>query len=70
MFSPPLQILPQTWWLYMLASIILFNVISLTLWYASLKTVKAWIVSALRSLRPLFGASFAWLLFGETLSLV
>ena len=57
-------------WTYLVSYVILFNVIGLTLWFASLKTVKGWIVSALRSLGPIFGAPFAWLLFGETLSII
>jgi drug/metabolite transporter (DMT)-like permease len=57
-------------WEYLLAYIILFNVIGLTMWFASLKTVKTWIVSALRAVGPLVGAPFAFLLLGETLTLI
>ena len=57
-------------WEYMAAWVILFNVIGLTMWFSSLKTVKGWIVSALRAIGPIAGAPVAWLLFGETLSLI
>lgn len=40
----------------------------LTLWYGALKSVKSWIVSSLRALGPLAGATLAWLGFGETLT--
>lgn len=56
-------------WLYLIIYVVLFNVISLTLWYMSLKSVKGWIVSALRYIGPILGAPVAYLLFGETLSL-
>lgn len=55
-------------WLHLLIYVILFNVIGLTLWYSSLKTVPGWIVSALRALGPLLGAPVAYLFFRETLS--
>ncbi|KKQ96090.1 MAG: hypothetical protein UT56_C0002G0047 [Candidatus Levybacteria bacterium GW2011_GWB1_39_7] len=55
-------------WIYLLVYVILFNVISLSLWFASLKSVRGWIVSALRYIGPVLGAPVAFLLFGETLS--
>lgn len=55
-------------WTYFLAWIILFNVIGLTMWFAALKTVKGWMVSALRAVGPIAGAPLAWLLFGEMLT--
>lgn len=55
-------------WLYLLIATILFNVFGLTFWFASLKTVKGWIVSALRSIGPIAGAPVAYFLFGETIS--
>jgi len=58
----------STGWTYLILYIVLFNVIGLTLWYASLKSVKGWIVAALRSLGPLVGVPLAWFLFGETLT--
>ena len=57
-----------TGWFYLSISVVLFNVIGLTLWFSSLKTVPAWIVSSLRALGPLLGAPIAFLIFGETLS--
>lgn len=55
-------------WIYLILATILFFIFSLTLWFASLKTVKGWVVSALRSLGPLVGAPFAYFLFGESLN--
>lgn len=55
-------------WLYLLIYVLLFNVISLTLWYMSLKTVQGWIVSALRYVGPILGAPVAYLLFKEVLN--
>ena len=69
-FSPltKLDFQPQGW-IYLLIYVILFNVLGLTLWYASLKTVKGWIVSSLRYVGPILGAPVAYFLLGETLSL-
>lgn len=55
-------------WLHLLIYVVLFNVIGLTLWFSSLKTVPGWIVSALRALGPILGAPIAYLVFKETLS--
>lgn len=55
-------------WFYMAVSVLLFTVLSLTLWYSSLKSVKGWIVSALRSIGPILGAPVAWLVFGQKLT--
>jgi len=57
-------------WVYLVGYTILFSCIGLTLWFASLKTVKSWIVSSLRALGPLIGVPFAYLLLGETLTAV
>lgn len=57
-------------WIYILSYSVLFYAIGLTLWFASLKTVKSWIVSSLRALGPLIGAPFAYFLLGETLTFV
>jgi drug/metabolite transporter (DMT)-like permease len=57
-----------TAWTYFLFYLLFWNVISLTLWFSSLKTVKGWMVSALRALGPLMGAPFAFFLLGETLT--
>jgi len=56
-------------WVYLLIYVVLFNVLGLTFWYASLKTVKGWIVSSLRYIGPVIGAPVAYFLLGETLSL-
>ena len=40
----------------------------MTMWLASLKSVKGWIVSALRAIGPIAGVPVAWLLFGEILT--
>ncbi len=55
-------------WAYLLIYVILFNVIALTLWFASLRSVRGWIVSALRYIGPVLGAPIAYFLFGETLN--
>lgn len=55
-------------WLHLLIYVLLFNVIGLTLWFSSLKTVPGWMVSALRALGPMLGAPIAYLFFKETLS--
>jgi len=64
----PYPTLHPTGWFYLLVSILLFNVIGLTLWFSSLKTVPAWIVSALRAIGPLAGAPIAYFLFRETIT--
>jgi len=68
-FTKPETFTNPMGWKYLLAYVILFNVISLTFWYASLKTVKGWIVSSLRYVGPILGAPVAYFLLGETLSL-
>ncbi len=55
-------------WIYLISSTILFNVFGLTFWFASLKNVKGWMVSALRALGPIAGAPFAYFMFKEVLS--
>ncbi len=68
-FIKPTTFVNLMGWKYLLAYVILFNVISLTFWYASLKSVKGWIVSALRYVGPILGAPVAYFLLRETLSL-
>lgn len=68
-FTKPTTFANLMGWKYLLTYVILFNVISLTFWYASLKTVKGWIVSTLRYVGPILGAPVAYFLLGETLSL-
>lgn len=55
-------------WVYLVLSTIIFTTVGLTLWFASLKSVKGWIASAMRSLGPIAGLPFAYFLFGEKLS--
>lgn len=65
---------PQTFdfftkgWAYLVLSTIIFTVVGLTLWFASLKSVKGWIVSALRALGPIVGLPFAYFFLGEKLT--
>lgn len=49
-------------WTYLVLSTIIFTAVGLTLWFASLKSVKGWIVLALRSLGPIVGLPFAYFL--------
>jgi drug/metabolite transporter (DMT)-like permease len=58
----------QIGWFYVVLYTIFFYVISLTLWFSSLKGVKGWIVSALRAVGPLVGAPLAYIFFGQTLT--
>jgi len=67
--SPP-ELSWNIGWFYLLLYVILFNVIALTLWFASLRSVRGWIVSSLRYIGPVLGAPVAYFLFGETLSIV
>jgi len=55
-------------WIYLLAYLLSFHVIALTLWYAALKTAKGWVVSAVRALGPVVGAVTAFMMFGEALT--
>lgn len=71
LFTTPMSSLANyTGWVYLLGYVITFNVIGLTLWYASLKTVKSWVVSTLRSVGPIVGAPLAYFIFGDVLNLV
>ena len=69
-FTVPIGAISIRGLIYMFGYSVLFYVIGLTLWFASLKTVKSWIVSSLRALGPLIGAPFAYFLLGETLTLI
>lgn len=55
-------------WVYLLIHILLFNVVALTLWFKALRSVDAWIVSALRAIGPVVAAPLAWLFLGESLN--
>ncbi len=57
----------EGWW-YFFSNILLFNVVSLPLWFFALQSVRGWIVSAVRAVGPLAGAPAAYLLLGETLN--
>jgi drug/metabolite transporter (DMT)-like permease len=64
------HVIQPSGWYYLFLYIFFFFMLALTLWFASLKGVKAWIVSALRAVGPLVGAPFAWIFFGQTLNTV
>jgi len=66
--SPHLILKPSVGWVYLLGHTVLFTSVGLTFWLVSLKTVKGWMVSALRALGPLVGAPFAYFLFGDKLN--
>ena len=68
-FSPIQNLSNHLGWIYLILYVILFNVIALTLWYASLKSVRGWIVSALRYVGPILGAPVAYFLLKETLTI-
>lgn len=69
LFFPLQRLTNQTsGWVYLFTYVILFNVVSLTLWYASLKSVKGWVVSSLRYIGPVLGAPLAYVLFKESLN--
>lgn len=57
-----------TSWTYSFSYAILFFVFGLSLWFAALKYLKGWIVSALRALGPIVAAPFAYWIFGQTLN--
>lgn len=68
LFSGKEILRPSIGWLYLAADALIFTTIGLTLWFASLKTVRGWMVSALRAVGPLFGLPFAYFVFKEALS--
>jgi drug/metabolite transporter (DMT)-like permease len=70
LITPQAQLVSETGWVYLIVYVLLFNVVGLTLWYFSLKTVRPWIVSSLRAIGPLAGAPIAFFLFGEILTFV
>ena len=67
---------PKDWdlssvgWQYLLIHVLLFNVIALTLWFQSIKSVEAWIVSALRAVGPIVAAPLAWYFLNESLNTI
>jgi len=59
--------LGSTAWLFIITNAALSYVLSITLWFASLKETRGWIVSALRAVGPVAIAPVAFLFFGQTL---
>jgi len=65
---------PENWslaspgWAYLAIHILLFNIIALTLWFKALRSIDAWIVSALRAIGPVVAAPLAWVFLGEVLN--
>ncbi len=57
-------------WLNLVIVVLLFNVFALTLWYAALRHIEPWLVSALRAVGPVLAAPLAWIFLGERLSSV
>jgi len=57
-------------WLNLFASIILWNILGLPLWFSSLKSLEGWLVSALRAVGPLVATPIAFLFFDQTLTLM
>lgn len=55
-------------WSFLVGAVLLWNVIGLVAWFAALRLIEPWIVSALRALGPLFAAPVAWYFFGERLT--
>lgn len=54
-------------WLQVIIVVLLFNVFAMTMWYAAMRDLEAWLVSALRAVGPVFAAPIAWLFFNQTL---
>lgn len=55
-------------YLYLFVSVILYYVLSSTLWFYSLRGLKPWLNSALRCVGPVVAAPIAWLLFQKPLT--
>jgi drug/metabolite transporter (DMT)-like permease len=55
-------------WANLIAVVILFDVIAITLWYHSMRTLEGWLVSALRAAGPVCAAPLAWAFFGQSLT--
>lgn len=55
-------------WGYVVGTVLVFYVASTSLWFFSLKSVPAWINSALRCVGPVVAAPIAWLVFNEVLT--
>ncbi len=57
-------------WRYLSVHTILFHFLSLPFWFAAIKDLKGWVVSALRAVGPLIAAPFAWFFFGDELDTI
>jgi probable blue pigment (indigoidine) exporter len=57
-----------TGWYYTLITVVVFYILSTALWFHSLKSVPAWLASALRCAGPVIAAPFAWYLYNQTLT--
>lgn len=57
-------------WTDLIVGSLLYNVLGLTLWFASLAYVKGWMASALRSVGPFIVAPIAVMFFGQSLTFV
>ncbi len=55
-------------WSDLLILVVLFNVFALTMWFAALKYLETWLVSALRAVGPVVAAPVAWMFFDQNLS--
>lgn len=53
---------------YLLLTVVIFYIISSTLWFYSLQGVDAWLNSALRCVGPVVAAPIAWFAFGKVLT--
>lgn len=59
---------PTIGWIYFGLNLLLFNVVALPLWFYALRTVRGWIVSAVRAVGPLAGAPAAYFILDESLN--
>lgn len=56
--------------LQLIWSVLLVHISSHILWYFSLRDGRAWLISALRCLGPVFAAPIAWIFFSQPLTMV
>ena len=59
----------MTGFLWLLVTVLIFYIISSTLWYYSLKGMEPWLSSALRCIGPVVAAPIAWMYFDKPLGL-
>lgn len=55
-------------WIDIAILVIVFNVVSMTMWFAALRYLEGWLVSALRAVGPVVAAPIAYLFFGQALT--